>query len=464
MFEKLATPLASASNNSDFEQEVYSRFGLVPNFFQTAKDAPGLIQELWGFAKSGYLDNPLPSLFKERLFVHLSRFCEVRYCIVRHVGFLIGHGRPAGDPQAVPNTVEQAVSLLSRPAVLSDDELEAAYSRLRGSRFAEMPAMGSQEEFDVFTAASVMFVSPARSSEASAALRESVGGANFEIITAFLAFIRTAHYWTLTHPELAFEADMTALFKTQEQLARLLLDGSDAAKASMGNHVHQELLQLRNEHDDREALRKALAELETAQHHQQLLINELNHRVKNTLAIVQSLAHQTFRGANLDASIREAFTGRLVALAQAHDLLNTENWENAQLDDVLLQAIRVQAPELVTRIQLEGPSLLLNPKQALSIAMATHELTTNAIKYGALSTEQGYVQVRWLVNEVAGVQWLELSWVELQGPEIHKTNPPGFGSRLIQRGLAAELGGEATLSFDAQGVQCIIRAPLIQEH
>lgn len=463
MPQHLAPSSVSDAMQSNFEQEVAARFGLVPNFFQTAKDAPGLIQELWGFAKSGYLDNPLPSLFKERLFVHLSRFCEVRYCIVRHVGFLIGYGHPAGDPHAAPNTVEQAVALLSKPAVLSEDELTVAYLRLTGCHLSEMPAMDSQEEADIFAAASVMFVSPARSSQASTALRKAVGGANFEIITAFLAFIRTAHYWTLTHPELAFESDMVALLNAQEQLSRLLLDGSDAAKASLGNHLHKELVQLRNEHDDREALRVALADLEVGRRHQQLLINELNHRVKNTLSIVQSLAYQTLRGANVEPSVREAFTGRLVALAEAHDLLNIENWESARLEDVMLQAIRAQAPELVTRIQLSGPTVLLNPKQALSIAMATHELTTNAIKYGALSTEQGHVQIHWSVDETAAARWMELSWVELQGPQIKATNPPGFGTRLIQRGLAAELDGEANLSFQPDGVQCVIRAPLIQE-
>lgn len=88
---------------------------MLPNFFLTAAAAPGLIENLWGFAKSGYLDNPLPSVFKERLFVHLSRFCEIRYCIVRHVGFLIGAGKPAGDAAALPHTVEQILRLLRKP-------------------------------------------------------------------------------------------------------------------------------------------------------------------------------------------------------------------------------------------------------------------------------------------------------------------------------------------------------------
>ena len=92
-------------------QEIEACFGIMPNFFFTATAAPGLIDELWTFAKSAYLDSPLPSLFKERLFVYLSRFCAVRYCIVRHVGFLIGLGRPAGDAAALPETIEQVIAL-----------------------------------------------------------------------------------------------------------------------------------------------------------------------------------------------------------------------------------------------------------------------------------------------------------------------------------------------------------------
>src|SRR5215510_5969798 len=98
-----------------FGKEVADRFGVLPNFFCSAPAAPCPIEELWTFAKSAYLDSPLPSLFKERLFVHLSRFCEVRYSIVRHVGFLIGEGRPAGDATARPHSLEQALRLLRRP-------------------------------------------------------------------------------------------------------------------------------------------------------------------------------------------------------------------------------------------------------------------------------------------------------------------------------------------------------------
>ena len=116
-------------NQSDFEREVAARFGLVPNFFRSAPDAPFVIRELWAFAKSAYLDTPIPSLFKERLFVYLSRFCEVRYCVTRHCGFLLGLGRASGDPSAPPMTVSQVIRLLQRP-VPTDEVTAAALVRL----------------------------------------------------------------------------------------------------------------------------------------------------------------------------------------------------------------------------------------------------------------------------------------------------------------------------------------------
>src|SRR4029453_1109118 len=106
-----------------FEREVAARFGLVPNFFRSAPDAPFVVHELWKFAKSAYLDAPIPTLLKERLFVYLSRFCEVRYCVTRHCGFLLGLGRSAGDPNAHPMTITQVIRLLKRP--VANEELVA---------------------------------------------------------------------------------------------------------------------------------------------------------------------------------------------------------------------------------------------------------------------------------------------------------------------------------------------------
>src|ERR1700730_11478145 len=117
------------TSQEDFEREVAARFGLVPNFFRSAPDAPFVMRELWLFAKSAYFDAPIPTLLKKRLFVYLSRFCEVRYCITRHVGFLLGLGRSAGDPSAQPMTISQVVRLLQRP-VPTAECTTAALARL----------------------------------------------------------------------------------------------------------------------------------------------------------------------------------------------------------------------------------------------------------------------------------------------------------------------------------------------
>src|ERR1700752_147017 len=108
-----ANPVSSGARN--LAERVEGRFGVLPNFFRLAPETPEIIEKLWGFAQAAYLDSPLPSVFKERLFVHLSRFCAVRYCIARHTGFLIGLGRPAGDKDARPETVVNVVKLLRRP-------------------------------------------------------------------------------------------------------------------------------------------------------------------------------------------------------------------------------------------------------------------------------------------------------------------------------------------------------------
>ena len=445
-----------------FRAEVASRFGLVPNFFQTASDAPGLISELWGFAKSAYLDNPLPSIFKERLFVHLSRFCDVRYCIVRHVGFLIGAGNPAGDPGATPETIEQVVELLRRPGVPDTAALSASLDRLAAypAPIPTMPEAGSAAEWDLFAAASVLFLNPAQAERARAALRTALGNPTLELLTAYLAFIRMAHYWTQTHPDLVFEEDMERVMRQHEELAHLLLDASDGERCQIGTRLFDELAVLRSERDDRIALREALVRNEEAQRHQQLLINELNHRVKNTLAIIQSIAMQTLRGRETPPDVREAFMARLLALADAHDILTAENWDSAELGQVLAQSVGVHQSSGRNQVSLSGPAIRLEPKSAVAVAMATHELATNAAKYGALSHDTGSVEVRWDLAGASDAPMFRLTWTERGGPAVEPPARRGFGSRLIERGLAGELNGSAHLDFNPAGVVCTIEAPL----
>jgi len=216
-----------------FQADVQRRFGVLPNFFCTASAAPGLIEELWEFAKASYLDSPFPPLFKERLFVHLSRFCEVRYCIVRHVAFLVGNGNPAGSAAAIPESVAQAVALLERP-VPGSDAIRDAFVHLEAAWLDELPRPGSVTEGHLFDVLSVMFVTPRHSQRARETVRKCVGDTTFEMLVAYLAFIRTAHFWTEMHPELAFEADCASMLSEHPRLAELILRPSEAEVVGHG--------------------------------------------------------------------------------------------------------------------------------------------------------------------------------------------------------------------------------------
>jgi two-component sensor histidine kinase len=181
-----------------------------------------------------------------------------------------------------------------------------------------------------------------------------------------------------------------------------------------------------------------------------LLIEELNHRVKNTLAILQAFAVQTFRSAS--RTEREKFEGRLGALAEAHNLLSKEKWQGSDLHDVVgrvLQPYRLNNPE---RIQMFGPKVPLSPRLAVVLSMIVHEIATNAAKYGALSNDTGTVALNWETINENGKPKLRLVWAESGGPHVVAPVQRGFGSRLIERSAHDQLGGEATVDFLPGGV------------
>ena len=217
------------SDLGSFHRKVASRFGLVPNFFMSAKDAPEIVEKLWEFAGSAYLDNPIPSLFKERLFVYLSRFCQVRYCIVRHCGFLVGYGHSSGDSSVSPQTINQAIKLLKSPSPWRRP-LEPIYRRLEKIKEPiNWPEPDSDIEDCLFAAAAVIFVEPTKSERARNGLRHALGGKRLEYLLALLAFIRAAHFWTMVHPGLEIEDDMRELMNEHKELASLLLQDPDTA-------------------------------------------------------------------------------------------------------------------------------------------------------------------------------------------------------------------------------------------
>jgi PAS domain S-box-containing protein len=202
-----------------------------------------------------------------------------------------------------------------------------------------------------------------------------------------------------------------------------------------------------------------ITEQRKAEEHRQLLVNELNHRVKNTLSTIQAVAQQTMRDNVPMKQARDAFVDRLIAMSRNHDLLTMTNWEGADLSDVVDQALSAHVPP--DRRRVAGPSLQLEPRVALALGMALHELATNAAKYGALSIAAGQVEVLWSVDpDDRGGRRLALQWREHGGPPVAPPGRKGFGSRLIERGLSQELNGEARLIYEPTGVVCLITAPV----
>jgi PAS domain S-box-containing protein len=205
-----------------------------------------------------------------------------------------------------------------------------------------------------------------------------------------------------------------------------------------------------------------ITERKAAEQRNRLLIDELNHRVKNTLATVQSLASQTARGAPTPEEFRERFEGRLIALSKAHDQLTQHHWESADLRALLSASLAPYAGAAPKRVVLRGEDVVLRPRAVLTLAMAFHELTTNAAKYGALSAPGGAIEIRWRPERQQGDErrWLRIDWVEQGGPPVTEPQQRGFGTKLIEGGVAAELGGRVALQFAAEGLRCEFLVPL----
>jgi two-component sensor histidine kinase len=193
-----------------------------------------------------------------------------------------------------------------------------------------------------------------------------------------------------------------------------------------------------------------------------LLIEELNHRVKNTLAILQSIATQTFR--NASRAEREKFEGRLGALAEAHNLLSKEKWRGSELKDVIARVVQPYLLNNPERMRMFGPSVPLPPRLAVVLSMILHEIATNAAKYGALSNDTGTIVLDWEVIEENAQRKLRMIWSESGGPHVTAPVRRGFGSRLIERSARDQLGGEATVDFLPHGVVYTVTCALEGEN
>jgi two-component sensor histidine kinase len=206
-------------------------------------------------------------------------------------------------------------------------------------------------------------------------------------------------------------------------------------------------------------LRKALADAEESAQRRKVLAAELLHRVKNSLSLAQAVVDQTLRTTATNDEARTAIFARLVALGRASDMLTAADWSAMPLSDLIETTIAGSGVSR-SRFHIEGPQVGLASKAALALALALHELTTNAVKYGALSTEQGQVAIAWTASAGKDGNQLRLEWRESGGPPVAPPTSRGFGSRLIQTALARDIGGDSILAFEPEGLRWTLEASL----
>ena len=201
--------------------------------------------------------------------------------------------------------------------------------------------------------------------------------------------------------------------------------------------------------------------LKVADEQRVLLLHELNHRVKNTLATVQSVAEQTLRSAGVGADIRAALTARLHALSRAHNVLVDESWAGADLRTIVQDAVFPY--DGGARVSVDGPDVRLHPSQAVTLALILHELTTNALKHGSLTGHAGRVNIRWNESvDAEGGRRLSLLWEESGGPQVPAPTRKGFGSRLLKQ-AAGSMSGSVDLRFAPEGLCCVLDLSLVDE-
>lgn len=211
------------------------------------------------------------------------------------------------------------------------------------------------------------------------------------------------------------------------------------------------------------SISRDISAITEAQERHELLNNELQHRIKNTLAMVSAIARQTLKGDDI-SDRREAFTNRLQALSDANNLITTRTWQSAPMQSVVESAL---TPHLSgdDRFSISGQHVELSAKQALSVALTIHELATNATKYGALSDASGRIDIEWSLDETVEneAEAFTFSWRESGGPQVAPPTSAGFGSKLISRVLAADFNGKVSIDYRPDGVVCVMKAPAVEQ-
>jgi len=207
-------------------------------------------------------------------------------------------------------------------------------------------------------------------------------------------------------------------------------------------------------------LSSARAQRQRDEEQRELLVGELDHRVKNLLATVQAVARQSFRSADIDPAATEIFNRRLAAMGEAHSLLMKGDWHSASMAMIVATAIGPFENADASQFDISGAGLTIQSKGALALSMALHELCTNAVKYGALSTDRGRVAITWSITARQDEPTLVLEWLESGGPPAAEPERTGFGSTMIDRILVSQIGGAVTKTYEATGLHFTLEAPL----
>jgi two-component sensor histidine kinase len=207
---------------------------------------------------------------------------------------------------------------------------------------------------------------------------------------------------------------------------------------------------------------EALAASHRAEQRQALLVRELHHRIRNTLALVQSLLGSTARSSKSIDAFYAAFSARIASLARTQTLLTEDYWQTASLHAMLSHELQPFIEEGPGRVALDGPAIDLSADLAVPVGMALHELTSNAVRHGALSVPEGRVKVTWDLTQVNGKRALHLEWIERDGPPMQTPQQRGFGSTLLERVLAIQANAKVQITFDTEGLSFRMDAPLIE--
>jgi signal transduction histidine kinase len=449
--------------------DVEHRFGVLPNFFRLTDD-PKILESLWGFARFAYLDNPLPSLFKERLFVYVSRFCEVRYCLARHVGFLVGLGRPSGDPASAVQSVDDVVALVRRP-LPRGAALRSALAKCESceSPLVELSAPDSPMDQAVFACATHVFLQSPDATRCLRALDRALGASRVEYLTVFLAFVRMAHYWTKIHEELSLEDDITLLLKTHETLESCVLNDPEATGALVSAY---------------EALH------ETDRRKDEFLAM-LAHELRNPLAAIRNSVEillRTDRDANTVRTASEILDRQVRHMArQVDDLLDVSRIGQGKIE------LRKEPTEVVsavnhaveaTRSQMENsghvltvtlpPTPVYVSGDSVRLAQAVDNLLSNACKFtdngGRIwltvgrEDHQVVIRVRDTGHGIAADQLGRIFeiFAQVDPPLANSRSGLGLGLTLVKNLVETQGGTVEALSAGlGQGSEFIIRLPLL---